>query len=155
MWRVVMVCSGNICRSPMAAGLLRHTWQARAGNGLAVSSMGTLGLAGQPATPEAVRACAERDVDIAAHRSRGLIGEELHRAGLILVMEPAHRRLLTLYFPALAGRTNLLGAWPRSTVRGCAVADPMGRSLSYYRRICGQIARHVARIVPALREAAW
>ena len=68
MTSILVVCSGNICRSPVAEGLLRRGVQRRFGSEAPqVSSAGTIGLEGSSATPESVQAAAERGVDISSH----------------------------------------------------------------------------------------
>ena len=73
MTSILVVCSGNICRSPVAEGLLRRGVQRRFGSDAPeVSSAGTIGLEGSSATPESVQAAAERGVDISSHVARRL-----------------------------------------------------------------------------------
>jgi len=98
MIRVVFICTANICRSPMAEGLLRHHWkkwgqdQVTTGRRrLLVTSMGIQMISGEPASPHAVAVCAEAGVDISAHRSQALDSEELQRADLILTMTRSHK----------------------------------------------------------------
>jgi protein-tyrosine phosphatase len=107
MNRVLMVCSGNICRSPMAEGLLRTRF-ARLGAGT-VTSAGIHALVGRPADPLAVGLLAERGVDISAHRARQLTPDLLAASDLVLVMEDAHRRAIEGLSRASRGRVHLLG----------------------------------------------
>ena len=91
---VLVVCTGNICRSPIAEGMLRDALSARFGEDApTVSSAGTLGVEGSPATPEAVTAAGERGVDIAAHRARRLAQVPVD-ADLVIAMAEEHRDIL-------------------------------------------------------------
>lgn len=95
MTSILVVCSGNICRSPMAEGFLRAALRARFGDAApAVSSAGTMGLNRSAATPEAVEAARELGSDIAAHRARRLTAPMASQADLLLCMATDHRELL-------------------------------------------------------------
>ena len=96
MTSILVVCTGNICRSPIAEGMLRDALSARFGAGApTVSSAGTWGVEGSPATPEAVAAAGERGIDIAAHRARRLVGVPAGDADLVIAMAGEHRDILT------------------------------------------------------------
>jgi protein-tyrosine-phosphatase len=88
--RVLFVCTGNICRSPMAEGMARaridERYPHRAGE-IAVSSAGIAGLDGERATVEAVGVMRERGVAITAHRARSVTAELLAESDLVLTME--------------------------------------------------------------------
>jgi protein-tyrosine-phosphatase len=109
MTSILVVCTGNICRSPIAEGLLRAELDRRFGDGAPrVSSAGTAGWDGAPATPEGVQAAAELGVDIADHQARRVSGEMMREADLIVCMAADHRDRLTLQLPELEGRTFTL-----------------------------------------------
>ncbi len=100
MKRVLIVCTGNVCRSPMAMGLLR---QRLAQDGLdsqvSVSSAGVYGLDGSAASRPGVDVLAERGIDISEHRARTIDQKEVAQADLVLVMEEAQRRTLFYTYP--------------------------------------------------------
>ncbi len=130
MSSILVVCSGNICRSPVAEGLLRHGVQRRFGaDAPEVSSAGTIGLEGSAATPESVRAAMERGVDIAAHRARRLTDSMVQRADLVVCMAAEHRVAIEGRLPADVNRTFTLkelarlleGDAPASTQSGDAL----------------------------------
>jgi protein-tyrosine-phosphatase len=109
MTTILVVCTGNICRSPIAEGLLKAELLRRFGDGAPhVSSAGTAGWEGSPATPEGVDAAAELGVDISTHRARKVRGELLREADLIVCMAGEHRDRLTVQLPEVAGRTFTL-----------------------------------------------
>ncbi len=151
MIRVVFVCTANICRSPMAEGLLKHHWSVRGVTGrLSVSSMGIQMIDHAPASEHAVKVCAENGVDISNHRSRALHPEELQQADLILVMELFHQKHLQLLAPVIKDKIFLLTQWPQEKTRRQSIPDPIGRSLRTYRKIFKVIDGHVQRIISHL-----
>ncbi|MBD3240892.1 MAG: low molecular weight protein arginine phosphatase [Chitinivibrionales bacterium] len=148
--RIVIVCTGNICRSPIAEALLRARL-AKSGHGaVEVSSMGVRGLEGCPATPEARKACSENGIDISAHRARGLVAAELAEADLVFTMDLVQRELVVETCPELESRTFLLAAWPHEAGLNDVVRDPIGRPLRVYRQVFADIDSHVQRILPYL-----
>lgn len=108
MSSILVVCTGNICRSPIAAGLLRDALDQRFGDRApVVGSAGTWGVEGSPATSEAVAAAAERGIDIDDHRARRLTGAIAQSANLVICMATEHRDALA-GLPAMAPRTFTL-----------------------------------------------
>lgn len=154
MIRVVFVCTANICRSPMAEGLLKHHWNDLGKNqgrtSLMVSSMGIQMIDNQPASEHAVAVCAENGVDISSHLSRALHPVELQEASLVLAMEPFQQRHLQLLAPSIKGKVFLLAKWPEENRKRGVITDPIGRSLGLYRKIFKVIDGHLERIIPHL-----
>ncbi|MEA3230950.1 MAG: hypothetical protein U9Q05_04245 [Thermodesulfobacteriota bacterium] len=150
MIRVVFVCTANICRSPMAEGLLNHHWKDQGHTDLTVSSMGIQMIDNQPASEHAVTVCAENGVDISSHRSRALRSVELQEARLVLTMEPFQQRHLQLLAPSIKGKVFLLAKWPEESWKRGVITDPIGRSLRGYRKIFRIIDGHIQRIIPYL-----
>jgi protein-tyrosine-phosphatase len=126
---ILVVCTGNTCRSPMAAALLAHHLGSRPDTaGLSVASAGTLGWSGRPATAAAVTAVARRGADLTAHRSRSLrdAAADLERAAVVIAMTRVHAGAVAAHRPALAPTTFLPAelvrlAAPRAT--GQALAE--------------------------------
>jgi protein-tyrosine phosphatase len=109
MTSILVVCTGNICRSPMAEGFLRDDLQGRFGaDAPAVSSAGTSGLEGQAASAGSVRAAAERGSNIEAHRARRLTHQMLREADLVLCMAGDHRAQVAALVPEVASRSFTL-----------------------------------------------
>jgi protein-tyrosine phosphatase len=95
MTSILVVCTGNICRSPIAEGFLRNALVARFGDDApSVSSAGTWGVEGSSATPEAVAAAAERGADIGDHVARRFSAIVPLDADLVIVMAAEHRESL-------------------------------------------------------------
>jgi protein-tyrosine phosphatase len=102
--KVLVVCVGNICRSPMAALLLRARVP-----GLEVSSAGLAAQPGRPADPMAVELLAERGLDLSGHRARQIEPSLVEAADLVLVMEREQVAALDRLTPAARGRIQPLG----------------------------------------------
>jgi protein-tyrosine-phosphatase len=152
MMHVVFICTGNICRSPMAEGLLRKRWEENGYDGLIVSSMGIHGLDRQEASAFAREICEENNIDIASHRSRKLDISELESSDLILSMEKVHKEFLKLFFPRFDDKNSLLGAWPDAPTRKSDIRDPMGKSKKTYQQVFTVLSGHIDRIIPVIRE---
>jgi protein-tyrosine-phosphatase len=136
----------------MAEGLFRSRLKAIGRDDISVSSMGIHGLDQQPPTPLALEVCTENGIDISAHRSQPLQGEAIVAADLILAMDPLQQDFVKLFFPQIAERVFLLGAWPAEGSRRDAVPDPMGKPKKVYRHVFELIERNIARILPAIEE---
>ena len=92
MTSILVVCTGNICRSPIAEGFLRSILTARFGaRAPEVSSAGTAGWEGSAAMEDAVQAATEREIDITGHVAQKLAGSMVTRADLVVCMAAEHR----------------------------------------------------------------
>ncbi len=105
---ILVVCVGNICRSPMAEALLRD---ALGGQEITVESAGLGALVGHAADKHAVALMKERGVDIKAHRARQLHPDMVAAADLILVMETAHKTSIDTAEPTARGKVHRLCEW--------------------------------------------
>jgi protein-tyrosine-phosphatase len=120
-WRVLFVCSGNICRSPMAEGLAL-TYASRRGRAIEAKSAGTLGIVGRSADPYAMMVCQEIGVDIAGHQSQGLSSELIRWCDYAIVMEYAHAAFIRAKYPEVGEKLLLLGSFGGAM----EIGDPIG-----------------------------
>ena len=154
--KVVMVCSGNICRSPMAAEYLRaRTAQAGLGH-VVVESAGTLGIHGMPAPPQAVEACSEIGIDLRGHRSRGLSRHHLRTADLLVGMAHEHVEHCRRLYPGMHASAVLLRSFehsPEPAPEAPDLDDPIGLPLSAFRESLSLIRTCVDHLVIRLRHA--
>ncbi|MFT7642798.1 MAG: tRNA threonylcarbamoyl adenosine modification protein (Sua5/YciO/YrdC/YwlC family) [Pirellulaceae bacterium] len=140
-YMVLLVCTGNTCRSPMAEILAKKRIADKIGcsleeledRGVLVMSAGIAAMSGGRSTPEAVRACKERDLDLTQHESQPLSERLLRHADCILTMTRGHRDAILSRWPELAQRTQLLCR------DGSEVSDPIGGPIELYRQCADQI----------------
>jgi protein-tyrosine phosphatase len=112
---LLVVCVGNICRSPMAQAVLARDL----GAAWSVASAGLGALVGEPAAPEAVQALEAKGLSVEGHRARQLSADMVREAELVLVMEQFQKNELEKAHPWARGRVFLLGHWD-----GIEIADP-------------------------------
>jgi protein-tyrosine-phosphatase len=106
---VLFVCTANICRSPMAAAILRaRLAEAGLAHRVNVESAGVWARNGQPAAEDAVTVLAGRSIPLTGHRSRTLTAKMLESADVILAMEEAHRRSIFYLAPGQLRKVLLL-----------------------------------------------
>ena len=106
---VLVVCVGNICRSPMAEVILRDALKGN--SGIKVSSAGVGALVGYPADEHAVSLMEERGLDLSGHAARQLTPQLVSENDLILVLESGHKRVIDANEPAARGKVYRLGEW--------------------------------------------
>lgn len=120
---VLVVCIGNICRSPMAEALLRKRIETRYPD-VSIKSAGIAALVGSPPAQFAQEIMIEKaSIDIREHRARQLSKELLHNTELVLVMEQSHQKQIEITYPSIHGRVHRLGKWS-----GFDIVDPYRRS---------------------------
>jgi len=146
---ILIVCTGNMCRSPMAEHLLRKMAADAGMERVAVESAGIAPAADRSIPPEALRALAVEGVDAAAHKPKGLDAKMVRKADLILAMEPAHRAYVMTKFPEAAGKVHLLTLYA-GIKRHDGVADPYGGSDEDYGRAMADIKAALQSILKKL-----
>lgn len=145
---VLFVCTGNTCRSPMAAALYKKMLADRLGCkvddlpalGQEVLSAGSFAFEGGPASPQAAQAVAQMGADLSGHRSRKLTEELIHSADLIFCMSRQHRQEVLARVPGASGKTFLLD-------EAGDISDPIGQDASAYREVAERIARSMDRLM--------
>ena len=136
---ILVPCTANICRSPMAAAILRRRI-AELGleDQIVVLSAGVWAEDGHEASTNAVTTLAERGMDLTGHRSRLLTPALLRESDLVLVMEEAHRRSLFHLAPQHLGKVYLL---TEMSGKHADVADPYGGPVEGYERTADELEK--------------
>jgi len=108
MGRILLVCTGNICRSPMAEAFVRHELDQRGIGGISVESSGVSGWESSPPTSEAADALREYGLDVSEHRARRLDRTMVESSELVVGLSAEHRDAVADLVPQAASRTFTL-----------------------------------------------
>jgi len=148
--RILVLCDGNVCRSPFAAALLH------AHPGAATIAVSSAGLAGGVWRPPArvVSAALRRRVSLAAHEPRVVTHADIAAADLIVVMEERHQRVVHYGFGAWWRRVVLLGDFDPLPTPDRAIADPMAGATADLESCYARIERCVATLAGTFGAAA-
>jgi L-threonylcarbamoyladenylate synthase len=150
--RIVFVCTGNTCRSPMAEGLFKHRLAERLAcsvdelptRGFLVSSAGLAAGTGDAATADTAAALGDYGVDLSAHRSRPAGADLIARADEVIVMTRSHLVTVAGKYPILGGALRLL-CGPDGDLD-----DPIGGGPEIYKTCAATILHHVDRLITEL-----
>ena len=144
MKHVLFICTGNVCRSPMAEGLLRHM----AGDRVKVASAGLGAGHGQPPSAHAIEVLRKEGIDIADIRSQPVSAHLLQQADYIFTMTRDHLDMLLLLFPEMASKTRLLRFEEAAKGGRADVTDPIGGTRATYESCKADIQRAMSHVIP-------
>ncbi|GAA4358704.1 low molecular weight protein-tyrosine-phosphatase [Variovorax defluvii] len=140
--RVLVVCTGNICRSPLAAAMLSRDLSGRT-----IASAGLAAPVGAPADPMALEFAAARGLDLSAHRARHVTLAMCQTADLILVMELRQQAELRRRYPQVWGKVFRLGG-----VDGFDIADPYRKPRKAFEAACVEVVAGAAAWSDRIRQ---
>lgn len=147
MHTVLFVCTANICRSPMAMGLLRQM----VGNAedWRIESAGTWSISGEPAAWNTQMILDQRGINIRNHRSRPVNRDLLKEFNLILVMEAGQKEALRVEFPEVADRVYLISEMVGGSYN---IPDPMGFSIESFEETAREISQILEKGFDKIRQ---
>lgn len=131
---ILVVCTGNICRSPIGERLLRQQLPGRQ-----VTSAGIFGLEGRPADASAQAVALRHGLSLEGHVARRVTCSLLQQSDLILVMEPEHLRFIATMAPENRGKSLLFGQWLETQ----DIPDPYRKSREAFEYVFGQLGKPV------------
>ena len=148
---VLFVCTGNICRSPMALGLFRRLVGNR--KDIEADGAGVHAVRGQPPSVHAIEVCRQRDVDISSFRSQPLTATLVDRATHIFAMTGSHLETIHLLYPQSADKTFLLREFeePGATLWR-DLPDPIGMGRDVYDECAASIENALPGVLAFVEE---
>ncbi len=130
MKKLLFVCSGNTCRSPLAEAIARKLFREGTSEKIDVSSAGSTAVDGVPASPLAVEVAGKHSIDLSQHKARLLSRRFVESADLIIAMSWKHRDTVGFIEPSALGHTYLLTDFCDGESRD--IPDPIGSSVEEY-----------------------
>ena len=149
--RILFVCTGNACRSPMAQVIFKKLVSndpSLLSAGVEVDSAGT-GVGLDAATPEAIEVMAEYGLNLNSHQPKAIIGSLVDWADLVLVMESRHKHAVASRFPEAAKKTHLLSEY---VGEGGDVPDPYLLGIVVYRKCAATLQSLLNKLAEKLRS---
>ncbi len=147
---ITFVCSGNICRSPMAEGILKKMLaKTKFKNSITVNSAGTFNIAVRPVHINALVMSDKYNLHLDNHHSRHIQARNIREANMIFTLARDHYKYLRSHYPEFINKIFLLKQWkiPRNLTNP-SIADPIGYDLDFFEETMYEIQKEIQRIFP-------
>jgi len=141
--RILFVCTGNTCRSPMAQAMFQKMLDDEGAEDVFVSSAGTAVYEPDVASPKAVQVMNERGLDISGHKSRQIQDEDVQMSDYIVVMTENQYNLLIDLYPNYADKIYKLASFSGTDKD---IYDPFGKGIEEYRKCAEQIHTYLEKM---------
>lgn len=148
MKKIVFICTGNICRSPMG----HHYMQKRVidkniCNNYLIDSCGTYASTGDRATKNAIEAMKKYDVNMQNHRAKHITEIDLNKYDLIVCLTQNHKTHIALLYPSIQDRVFTLKEYVNPESGYKDIDDPWGLSMQVYEQCASEIVEYVDKLI--------
>ncbi|MDF2595045.1 MAG: low molecular weight protein-tyrosine-phosphatase [Clostridia bacterium] len=141
--RILFVCTGNTCRSPMAKYLLEHLISQNNGNPIEVLSAGIGAHLPSPISSHASALLSEKHIDASSHQALLFTPDLVDETTVVLTMGASHKANILSRYPFLSGHVHTLAEYVNCTGD---IADPFGNSLDVYRTCFMQLEKLITKL---------
>ena len=151
MREILLVCTGNTCRSSMASALLKDLLVRKQKiDQFKINSAGLAAQTGDKASPHAIQVVKEEGLDLDTHRATQLTPQAVEQADLILTMTSGHKRIILQVMPKARGKVFTLKEFVGNSLEDQDVLDPFGQSIEVYHSCAQEIKLLLEKLVEKL-----
>ena len=156
MIKILIVCTANICRSPIGEVILKNlVSQDGLDEIIRISSGGILGIEGEQASDYSIAVAQENGLNLESHRSQGITPDMMKESDIVLCMTLDHVEKLKLLYPDQLDKIYALKEYLiDGEILSYSIEDPIGLSLDFYRKVYNNIKIELERIFPEIKKMA-